>query len=66
MQVRYKICIDIEGRENLNVPKVDSLMKHVGKRMSTANMDKIKRSEYFYLGNNKHVKNERVYFAKGG
>jgi hypothetical protein len=28
-------------------------------------MGKIKRGEYFYLRNNQHVKNERVYFAKG-
>jgi hypothetical protein len=29
-------------------------------------MGKVKRGKYFYLGNNQHVKNERVYFAKGG
>jgi hypothetical protein len=65
-QVRCKICTDVEGREKLLVPKIDSLMKHAGRRRATADMGKIKRGEYFYLGNNQHVKNERVYFAKGG
>jgi hypothetical protein len=40
-------------------------MKHAGRRRATADMGKIKRGEYFYLRNNQHVKNERVYFAKG-
>jgi hypothetical protein len=65
-QVRCKICTDVEGREKLLVPKIDSLMKHARRRRATADMGKIKRGEYFYLGNNQHVKNERVYFAKGG
>jgi hypothetical protein len=29
-------------------------------------MAKVKRGEYYYLGSNQHVKNERVYYAKGG
>jgi hypothetical protein len=33
-QVRCKICSDIEGREKLLVPKIDSLYKHAG-RMNT-------------------------------
>ena len=29
-------------------------------------MGKVRRGEYYYLGSNQHVKNERVFFAKGG
>jgi hypothetical protein len=29
-------------------------------------MGKVRRGEYYYLGTNQHVKNERVFFAKGG
>jgi hypothetical protein len=65
-QVRCKICTDVEGREKLLVPKIDSLMKHAGRRRAAVDMGKVKRGEYFYLGNNQYVKNERVYFAKGG
>jgi hypothetical protein len=65
-QIRCKICTDVEGREKLLVPKIDSLMKHAGRRRVAVDMGKVKRGEYFYLSNNQHVKNERVYFAKGG
>jgi hypothetical protein len=65
-QVCCRICTDVEGREKLLVPKIDSLMKYGGKRRATADMGKIKCGKYFYLRNNQHVKNERVYFAKGG
>jgi hypothetical protein len=65
-QVRYKICTDVEGREKLLVSKIDSLMKHACRRKATMDMGKVKRREYFYMGSNQHVKNERVFFAKGG
>lgn len=66
MQVLCKVCTDIEGREKLLVPKIDSLMKHAMRRRATTDIGKVKRSEYFYLGNNQHVKNERIFFVKGG
>jgi hypothetical protein len=65
-QVRCKVCTNVEGCEKLLVPKIDSLMKHVGRKKATVDMGKMKRGEHFYLGNNQHVKNERVFFAKGG
>jgi hypothetical protein len=64
--VHCKICTDVEGRKKLLVPKIDSLIKHAGRRKAIADMGKMKHGEYFYLGKNQHVKNERVYFAKGG
>jgi hypothetical protein len=65
-QVRCKICSDIEGREKLLVPKIDSLYKHAGRRKALVDMGKVRRGEHYYLGTNQHVKNERVFFAKGG
>jgi hypothetical protein len=29
-QFKCKICIDVEGKEKLLAPKLDSLLKHVG------------------------------------
>jgi hypothetical protein len=66
MQVRCKVCSDVERREKLLVPKIDSLWKHVGRRRALVDMAKVKRGEYYYLGSNQHVKNERVYYSKGG
>lgn len=65
-QVRCKICSDVEGREKLLVPKLDSLYKHAGRRKALVDIGKVRRGEYYYLGSNQHVKNERVFFAKGG
>jgi hypothetical protein len=66
IQVRCKICTDVEGYEKLLVPKIDSLMKHAGRRKAAVDMGKVKRGKYYYLGSNQHVKYERVFFAKGG
>ena len=65
-QVMCKICTDVEGREKLLVPKLDSLYKHAGRRRALVDIGKVRRGEYYYLRTNKHVKNERVFFAKGG
>lgn len=32
-QVRYKVCSEVEGREKLLAPKIDSLWKHAGSRV---------------------------------
>jgi hypothetical protein len=65
-QVWCKICSDIEGREKLFVPKIDSLYKHAGRRKALVDMGKVRRGEHYYLGTNQHVKNECIFFAKGG
>jgi hypothetical protein len=36
------------------------------RRKALVDMAKVKRGEYYYLGSNLHVKNERAYYAKGG
>jgi hypothetical protein len=30
MQVHCKVCSEVEGREKLLAPKIDSLLKHAG------------------------------------
>ena len=50
--IRCKICIDVEGRKKLLLPKIDSFIKHAGKRRAAIDMEKVKCGEYFYLGNN--------------
>jgi hypothetical protein len=42
------------------------LYKHAGRRKALVDMGKVRRGEHYYLGTNQHVKNERVFFAKGG
>jgi hypothetical protein len=37
-QVWCKICSDIEGREKLLAPKIDSLYKHAGRRKVLVDM----------------------------
>lgn len=65
-QVRCKVCSDVEGREKLLVPKLDSLWKHCGRRKATTSFGKVKAGEYYFLSTNSHVKNERIFFAKLG
>ncbi|KAG0611275.1 hypothetical protein M758_7G128500 [Ceratodon purpureus] len=47
-QVRCKICSNVEAREKLMVPKIDSLYKHAGRRKAMVDMGKVRRGEYFY------------------
>jgi hypothetical protein len=64
IQVRCKICLEVERREKLLVPKIDSLYKQAGRRRALANIGKVKRGEYYYLGTNQHVKSKRIFSAK--
>lgn len=63
-QVWCKVCSDVETREKLLVPKIDSLWKYARRRKALVDMAKVKKGEYYYLGSNQHVKNKRVYHAK--
>jgi len=65
-QVRCKVCTDVEGREKLLVPKLDSLWKHAGRRKAATSFGKIKAGEFYFLSTNAHVRNEKIYFAKLG
>jgi hypothetical protein len=47
-------------------PKIDNLYKHAGRRKALADIGKMKHGEFYYLGTNQHVKNERIFYAKGG
>ena len=65
-QVRCRICIAVEGREKLLIPKIDSLWKHAGRRRALVNVGKVKKGNFYFLSTNVHVKNERIYFSRGG
>ena len=65
-QVRCKICSDVEGREKLLVPKLDSLWKHCGRRKAITSFGKVKAGQHYFLTNNAHAKNEKIYFARLG
>ena len=52
IQVRCKICLEVEWREKLLVPKVDSLYKQAGRRRALANIEKVKHGKNYYLGTN--------------
>jgi hypothetical protein len=62
-QVRCKIFSEVEGREKLFVPKIDSLHKHSRQRKAVTTTGRVKNGEFYYLSTNQHIKNEQVYFA---
>jgi hypothetical protein len=65
-QVRCKVCIFVEHRDKLLVAKIDSLWKHIGRRKALCDSTKLKKGEYYYLGQNQHIKNEQIYYARAG
>ena len=65
-QVRCKICSEVEGREKLLVPKVNSIWKHCGRRKATNSFGKVKAGQHYFLSNNVHTRNEKTYFARLG
>jgi hypothetical protein len=65
-QVRCKVCSEVEGREKLLVPKIDSFWKHVGKRRALTSIGTVKQGDHYFLTTNQHVRNERVYFSRVG
>lgn len=56
----------IEGCEKLLVLKLDSLWKHVGKKMAILAMASLVMGEYYTLKTNQHVFNECLVCGKGG
>jgi hypothetical protein len=52
LQVRCKVCSFVERWEKLLVLKIDSLWKHVGRRKALCDTMKVKKGEYYYLGQN--------------
>jgi hypothetical protein len=65
-QVKCRICSNVEGREKLLVPKIDGLWKHAGRRRALANFGNVRKGDFYFLSTNQHVKNENIYFARGG
>ena len=65
-QVKCQICSDVEGREKLLVPKIDGLWKHAGIRRALANFGNVRKGDFYFLSTNQHVKNEKIFFARGG
>lgn len=65
-QVHCKICTEVEGKEKLLVPKLEFLWKHCGRRKATNSFGKVESGQYYFLSNNAHVKNEKIYFARLG
>jgi hypothetical protein len=51
-QVHCKICSEVEQREKLLVPKIDSFYKHTGRRRVLADIGKVRHGEYYYLSTN--------------
>jgi hypothetical protein len=47
------------------VPKIDSLYKHARRQRALADIGKVEHGEFYYLGIDHHVKNERILYAKG-
>jgi hypothetical protein len=65
-QVRCKVYSEVEGREKLLAPKIDSLWKHAGRRRVLTSIGTVKKGHHFFLTTNQHVRNERVYFTRVG
>jgi hypothetical protein len=63
MQVRCRICSEVEGREKILAPKIDGLWKHDGHRRALITFRSVKKGEHYFLATNQHVKNERRYFV---
>jgi hypothetical protein len=56
----------VEGRGKLLVPKIDGLWKHEGRKRALANFGNVRKGEFYFLSTNQYVKNEKIYFARGG
>jgi hypothetical protein len=65
-QVRCRICIDVKGRDKLFISKIDGLWKHARRRRALANFRNVRKGDFYFLSTNQHVKNKKIYFAKGG
>jgi hypothetical protein len=66
MQVRCKVCSEVERRKNLLAPKIDSLWKHARRRRALTSIGSVKKGDHYFLTTNQHVRNERLYFARVG
>jgi hypothetical protein len=65
-QVLYKVCTFVEQQHKLLVVMIDSLWKHTRRRKALCDSMKLKKGEYYYLGQNQHIKNEQIYYTRAG
>lgn len=65
--VKCKICFDIEGREKLLVPKLNSLIKNsrVRKCSKARNTPGVILRQSCFCPFNVHVKNEKLHASRG-
>ena len=66
LQVRYKVYTFVERQDKLLVAKIDLLQKHAGQRKTLYDILKVKKNEYYYIGQNQHIKNKQIYYARIG
>ncbi len=64
IQVQCKICAWIKGKDELLVPKLDSLWKDVGHYKALVAMPRVNVGDHYFLKTNSHVANEKFYFLK--
>ncbi len=63
--VKCWVCYKVEGRDKLLVPKLDSLIKHLGMQKCTIARTGVVVGQYSICPTNSHVKNEKLFVAKG-
>jgi len=63
--VKCRVCFKVEGRDKLLVPKLDSLIKHSRMRKCIIAKPKVVMGQYFICPTNSHVKNEKLFVARG-
>lgn len=61
-----KVCTFVERRDKLLVAKINFLLKHARRQKALCDSAKLKKAEYYYLGQNQHIKNEQIYYARTG
>ncbi len=61
VQMQCKICTWIEGKDELLVPKLDSLCKDVGHCKALVAMPRVNVGDHYFLKTNSHVANEKLY-----
>jgi len=60
-QVRCKIYTIVKGKEKLLAPKLNSLLKHVGRWKAKFLMPSVDGSSHYFNKNSVHVKNEHEF-----
>jgi hypothetical protein len=62
-QVRCKICTTVRRKEKLLAPKLNNLLKHVGRWKAKFFMPSVDASSHYFNKNLVHAKNEREFFV---